>query len=151
MPWVKYFRDRVMNLYPNALRKIGEHKFKNPDIPLKELMIRGEVLKRDFTKRQMNIISLIFSFSYYLGKERAVIPKMQDFELAGVSKVKIRNELLQLVEMDIIDWNEEDNTFAIKDIRGWKAKYHSGYNDERSTELFKLNLKDAGIIIEEEK
>jgi hypothetical protein len=149
MPWAKMAHDRMTNFYIKSLRKIGENKLKNPDIPLRESLIRGEVLKRDFTKRQQNIISMIFTLSYYLGKPSAIIPKMQDFEIAGINKVKARKELTQLVEMNVLEWDEKNHIFSIKDIREWKVKYHSGYNDERAKDIFELNLRDSIGDLEE--
>jgi hypothetical protein len=143
MPYAKMCVEEVRNIYSKVLPKLGQKKFHNPDIPQKELMIRAEVLRRDFTKRQLNIVSMILSFSYYVGKEKAIIPKMQDWEIAGISKIKARHELTQLVEMNVIEWNEEENTFAFKDIRDWEVKYHSGYNHDRTLELFDLNAKDS--------
>lgn len=143
MPWAKMCYEEVKQFYSKVLPKLGQKKFHNPHIPQRELMVRAEVLRRDFTKRQLNIISMILTFSYYAGKEKAIIPKMQDFEIAGISKIKIRNELIQLVEMNVIEWNEEENTFTFRDIRDWEVKYHSGYNHDRAIELFDLNVKDS--------
>jgi hypothetical protein len=150
MPWAKFGYERIRTVYSKAFLEIWKKKSENVFIPEREMLIRGEILKRDFTKRQMKIISMILTLSCYIGKEKAIIPKMQDFELAGISKIKIRNELTQLVGMNVIEWNEEENTFSIKDPREWKAKYHSGYNDPRAQELFILNLKDMGIKFNEE-
>jgi hypothetical protein len=147
MPWSKYSHERVNTYYAEALKKIEKKRIDNPYIGIQQLLIRGELLKRDFTKRQMNILNGILTLSYLLGKEKAIVPKMQDWEIVGVSKVKIRNELTQLVNMDVIEWKEEENSFRVKDIREWKAKYHSGYNNERADELFALNIRDAGIDI----
>jgi hypothetical protein len=143
MPWAKLCYDEVTGMYAEILPKIGELKFKKPYIPQLELMVRAEVLRRDFTKRQLKIISMILSFSYYVGKEKAIIPKMQDWELCGINKIKARSELTQLANMNVIEWNEEENSFAFKDIREWEVKYHSGYNHNRMLELFDLNWKDA--------
>jgi hypothetical protein len=151
MPYAKYFYKRLENFYSKALPLIGKKKFENRHIPNQEMFIRMEIIRRDFTKRQMNIIGMILSLSYYIGKEKAIIPKMRDWEIAGISKIKARSELTQLVELDVIEWDEEENVFALKDPRLWKVKYHSGYNDERATEIFQLNLKDAGISIETEQ
>lgn len=128
--------------------QIGKIKMNNQQLPLQELLIRTEVLKHDFTKRQMNIISMIFQLSYYLGKSKAIIPKMMDFELCGISKIKVRSELQKLVEMKVVLWDEEENSFSINDPREWiGAKYHSGYNDNRAKDLFILNMKDMGIDV----
>ena len=147
MPWTKLGYERLTAFYKETILKIGEKKRNNLHIPQQEMLYRAEVLRRDFTKRQLKIISMIQTLSYYIGKERAVIPKMQDWEIAGISRLKARSELAKLVEMNVIDWNEENNTFAIKDPREWKddVKYHSGYNNQRAQELFILNLKDSGV------
>lgn len=149
MPWSRNSYERVHTIYNSAIPKIGDKKFKDIQLPEMEMLIRAEVLRRDLTKRQMNIISMVLTLSYYVGKERAIIPKMMDFEICGVSKIKARSELTKLVELNILEWNEKENTFQIKDPRGWKAKYNHGYNDERAKELFILNLKDSGVYSEE--
>lgn len=148
MPWARLGFERVTTIYKDAIIEIGKKKFKNQHIPHMEMMFRSEVLRRDFTKRQLKIISMIQTLSYYIGKEKAIIPKMQDWEIAGISKIKIRNELTQLVELKVIDWNEDENSFNLKDPREWKVKFHSGYNDDRAKELFILNLKDSGVYSE---
>jgi hypothetical protein len=149
MNWSKVGYERLTTLYKDIILNIGKKKYDNLHIPRQEMLYRAEILRRDFTKRQLKIISMIQSLSYYIGKERAIIPKMQDFEIAGISKIKIRAELTQLVEMNVIDWNEEGNSFALTDPREWKVKFHSGYNNERARELFILNLKDSGVYSEE--
>jgi hypothetical protein len=68
---------------------------------------------------------------------------MRDWEIAGISKIKARTELTQLVELDVITWDEEKNIFSFKDVREWKVKFHSGYNHQRATELFDLNAIDS--------
>lgn len=148
MPWAKISSDEI-DFFMDVLRRIGAKKIKNPETTKRELLIRGEVLRRNFTKRQMNILSFILSFSLYLGKEKAIIPKMRDFEIAGIGKDKIRQELIQLVELKVLNWNQEEKSFAILDPWEWRVKYHAGYNHERGIELFLLNLNDAGIELEE--
>jgi hypothetical protein len=147
MPWSNHAHERVTAFYSEALKGIEKKKLDNPHLFIQQMLIHGEMLKRDFTKRQMNIICAILTLSYLLGKETAIVPKMRDWEIVGISKVKIRQELTQLVKMDVLHWEEEGNVFRIKDIREWKAKYHNGYNDERANELFALNIKDSGIDI----
>jgi hypothetical protein len=137
----------MINVYGSI---IDEVQAKNNDVNLimKEMLVRAESLKRDFTKRQMNIIGFIFTFSFAYGKEWALIPKMKDFEIAGISSVKIRNEIDQLIEMGVVNWNQEEMLFSINDPREWHgAPYHSTYNDVRSRELFVLNVQHAGIDI----
>jgi hypothetical protein len=148
MPYARYAQERLP-YYMKAIKQIGGMKVNNPQTVEKELLIRCEIIRRDLTKRQMNILILIFTFSRYLGKERAVIPKMRDFEICGVSKIKIRSELTKLVELDVLDWNEEENSFCIRDPKEWKVKYNTSYNDDRAWELFILNLRDAGVDVKD--
>lgn len=149
MHWSEIGYDRLVTLYNDIILNIGKKKRDNLEIPRFEMLYRAEVLRRDFTKRQLKIISMIQSLSGYIGKERAIVPKMKDWEIAGISKIKARAELIKLVEMNVIDWNEEENSFAIKDPREWTGvNFHSGYNNERAREIFMLNLKDSGVYSE---
>lgn len=145
MSWTKMGQERLTALYKDTILKILKKKFENLHIPEQEMLYRAEVLRRNFTKRQLKIISMIHTLSYYIGKERAIIPKMRDWEIAGISKIKARSELTKLVELNVVDWNEEDNSFALKHPLEWEVEYHSGYNNERARELFILNLKDSGV------
>jgi hypothetical protein len=149
MPWAKMTHERMNSVYTKLLEDIHDGKHRTMDFTIKEMLVRAEFLKRDFTKRQLKILSMIFTLSFQYGKEWALIPKMKDFELAGISKIKIRSEIDQLLEMRVIEWNHDENTFSIKNPLEWTAPYHSGYNDERSRELFLLNLKHANINVEE--
>ena len=145
MPWPIMGYERVTTVYNEIIRKIGKKKIENINLSHQEMLYRAEILRRDFTKRQLKIISMIQTLSYYIGKERAIIPKMMDWEIAGISKIKIRKELEQLRDLNVVCWNEEENSFGLKDPREWLVKYHSGYNNQRAQELFILNLKDSGV------
>jgi hypothetical protein len=149
MPWANQTNERIQTLY----RGIVEEKAVNNrdfDQIVKEMLVRAEILKRDFTKRQLVILSLIVTFSYFYGKDSAIIPKLKDFELAGISATKVTGELTKMVEMGVITWirGKDTNEFSINDPREWKAAYHKKYNDGRSRELFALNLKHAGITLD---
>lgn len=148
MPWAHMTHERMVTVYSKLLEDVKNGKNKTMEFTIKEVLIRAEFLKRDFTKRQLKILSMIFTFSFQYGKDWALIPKMKDFELAGVSKIKIRNEINQLVELNVLEWNQEEGLFRIKDPREWNAPYHNGYSDDRSRELFFLNLKHAQIDVE---
>lgn len=147
MPWAHLTFERMKSVYSELIKIIHEGKHMSVEISAMETLIRAEYAKRDFTKRQCKIIAMIFTFSYPFGKEWAVIPKMRDFELCGISKIKIRNEINQLIEMGVVEWKPEEHMFKINDPRKWTAPYHGGYNDERSRELFFINLKHANIDI----
>ena len=116
---------------------------------VKLMTLRGELIKRDLTKRQVNIINFITALSYGLSKESAVVPNMQDFELCGVGKTRIRNELGKLVDLNVIDWDEVNNLFSLKDPAKWNAPYHKGFSEMRSGELFMLNLRHKGLNSDE--
>jgi hypothetical protein len=116
---------------------------------LKMMSIRSEIIKRDVTKRQKNIIDFIFALSLPFSKDEALIPNMQDFEACGVSKTKIRNELDKLISLKMIDWDKEENLFSINDPSEWMAPYHIGLSDQRIKELFFLNLKHKDLNVEE--
>ncbi|MFL6479342.1 MAG: replication protein [Bacillales bacterium] len=146
MPWAKMTRKRIMTVYKELFNKIVMRE-RDVDLTVKEVLIRTEILKRDFSKRQLSILSLIMTFSYFYGKDSAIIPKLKDFSLAGVSQTKITGELTKLVDMGVITWNrgKDTNEFAINDPTEWRTPYHSTYDDIRSRELFFLNLRHAGI------
>jgi hypothetical protein len=146
MPWAKLTRERIETVYKELFDKIVM-KERSLELSIKEVMIRTEILKRDFSKRQLTILSVILTFSYFYGKESAWIPKLKDFSIAGVSPTKIKDELTKLVDMNVITWyrGKDTNEFEINDPTEWKTPYHSGYDDRRSRELFFLNLKHAGI------
>lgn len=148
MPWAKNTYERTVKVYLNVLEDVFKNHHSNIELTAKELLIRSEILKHDFTKRQMVILMFIITFSFNYGKEWAYIPKLQDFEIAGISKNKIKNELKKLIEMNVIEWDQEGKKFRIQEPRFWNnAPYNAGYNDERSRELFLLNLQDAGIDV----
>ena len=149
MPWAEHTHERILTIYKEI---VEEYALKNRDMDLaiKEMLVRAELLKRDLTKRQLVILTYIMTFSYFYGKESALIPKLKDFSLAGISPTKIKDELLKLEEMHIIEWKrgKDYNEYSINDPREWTAAYHSNYDDRRSKELFFLNLKHAGVTFD---
>lgn len=148
MPWAKFTYERTVEAYKDVLEETLLNHQKDIDLIVKELLFRAQVLKHDFTKRQLNILSMIVTFSYNYGKDYAFIPKLKDFSIAGISEKHIRNELDKLIGMNVISENKEENLYRIIEPRFWKEiPYNSGYNDDRSRELFLLNLEHAGIDV----
>jgi len=147
MPYAKWLERRALQLYKGVIDEY--YKNRDTDVVMKEMLIRADFLKRDFTKRQLNILLFIQTFSFAYGKETALIPQLSDFELCGVSKTKVREELDKLVEMNVIE--NDGNNFKIKTPSEWRANYHKNYDDTRSKELFYLNVIDAGWDISEIK
>jgi hypothetical protein len=146
MPWSKLSRHKLPAAYKALFDKIIMKK-RDPEMTVREVFIRTQILKYDFTKRQLCILSTIITFSYFYGKKTAWIPKLKDFSLSGVSPTKITGELEALVDMNVITWHrgKDFNEFEINSPTEWRAPYHSGFDSRRSEELFFLNLKHADI------
>jgi hypothetical protein len=147
VPWANLTAERT-KIYKKYLKKDIENIEDNFDLKMKDILIRAEIQKRDFTKRQLNILSLIITFSYPYGKEKALL-KPTDFSLAGVPMKIIKSELEKMIELNIIEWDQDFNEFSVKEAKLWKAPYHQYYDDKRSQELFVLNLRHAGIPVAE--
>ena len=151
MPWAKLTHERINTVYKDVFDKIVI-KERDRELAIREVMIRMDILKRDFSKRQLTILNVIMTFSYFYGKESAWIPKLKDFSLAGISPTKIKDELEDLVKKGVITWHrgKDSNEFAINDPREWTTPYHSSYDGNRASELFLLNLKHADIPVDVE-
>jgi hypothetical protein len=141
MPYAREDERRTTRLFQSIIEEYLKNR--QAEIVIKDLLVKSEILKRDFTKRQLNILSYIQSLSFGFGKEEALIPQTQDFELCGVSKTKARQEIDKLIEMGVINFNEVENLYSINPPSKWDASYHKGYVETRSQELFILNAIDA--------
>jgi hypothetical protein len=147
MPWKKIPQNRNMEVYKETLGELIKDS-KDIDTTIMGMLIRTELLKHDFTKRQINVISLIFTFSFAYGKESAYIPKLQDFGIAGVGFKKVREELDKLLKMNVITWNKEENLFSINNPLLWRnVPRNKAYDEDRLRQLFMLNLEHYGIDI----
>jgi len=50
-----------------------------------------------------------------------------------------------MISMGVIEWIKEENLFKINDPDLWEnVPYNSGYNENRSKDLFIVNLKHSG-------
>lgn len=72
-----------------------------------------ELITRDFSKRQLNIIFFILRLSWACGKKYAIIPNLKDFEVCGIRRQHITKELEILQKTRVIYWNREVNLFAL--------------------------------------
>ncbi|KZR59143.1 replication protein [Pseudobacillus badius] len=147
MPWRQVLYQKALIAYLDSLE--DRCKVRTRKSLLKELRIISEFLKRDFSKRQQNILIFVYTLSFPYAKESAFIPNMQDFELCGVSKTKIKEEIDKLVKMNVLDWDKPNNTFTIKDPDMWEVPHHSSYSEYKARELFLANLKHADIELDE--
>ncbi len=103
--------------------------------------ITEELMMRDFSKLQRNILDFILRLSWGCGKKYAVIPKLKDFEICGVDHTKIKKQLCYLVNANVIRWEPATNKFSFnKDYDSWKISIVQGYDKNRLFELVRLNL-----------
>ncbi|AZO95248.1 replication protein [Halocella sp. SP3-1] len=78
------------------------------------------IMKSQFSKRQLNILFLIWRCSYGFSKKVAKLKK-SDFQYVGVYPGDITKELLYLQEAKVIYWDEENDLIAFnKDYDRWR-------------------------------
>ena len=78
------------------------------------------VMRTDFTKRQLNILFLIWRCSYGFGKKVAILKK-GDFQVVGIYPSDITKELNYLAEAKVIFWDEANDLIAFnKDYDQWR-------------------------------
>lgn len=106
--------------------------------------IQEEIMMRDFTKRQRSILDLILRLSWGCGKKIATITRQKDFELVGIAKTKIKEELNWLVNARVITWTKTNNEYSFnKDYDSWKVSIVPGYNRQRLNELIHININSS--------
>ncbi|MDB4868273.1 MAG: hypothetical protein JWR03_2606 [Cohnella sp.] len=104
--------------------------------------IWNEVIRRDFSKRQKDIILFIWRLSYGCKKKTAYVPMLKDFELCGVGYSNITKELKYLVEMRVISWDREPCIFSVnKDYERWQVSPVRGWDEERFKVLLHQNIE----------
>jgi len=100
-----------------------------------------ELLKRDLSKRQLNIIMFIMRYSYGFKRKACQFENISDFEQAGISKTHIREELTRLDQSKIIFWDKVLNIFQLnKNYDEWVLSNHSFYRKEKTEKLLKQEL-----------
>lgn len=103
--------------------------------------IWDEVIRRDFSKRQKDILLFIWRLSYGCQRREAIIPKMKDFELCGVPATQIKNELTYLERCRVLAWDREQRTFEInKNYETWYVNPVRTWDEDRFSELLHTNL-----------
>lgn len=103
--------------------------------------IWDEIIRRDFSKRQKDIMQLILRMSYGCNKKTAYIPLLKDFALCGVSPTQITSELKYLMMCKVIDWDRADMLFAFnKNYEIWQVSPVKWWDDERFKQLLHLNI-----------
>ncbi|HHY74064.1 MAG TPA: DnaD domain protein [Bacillus bacterium] len=105
-----------------------------------ELM--DEIIRRDFSKRQLAILHFVIRLSYGCQKKDCVIEKFNMFEIAGINKVDIKKELKFLRECFVINWDETTMIFSInKDYEKWQITPSKGFEKEKFDHLIHQNIK----------
>lgn len=97
--------------------------------------------KRDFTKRQANILNFLLCLMIASQSYSVKIPMLSDFSLCGVFPNKIRAELEELVRLNVIKWNEDTNVFTINvNMNEWDVKVLD-YDHDRLDYLMDINQR----------
>ncbi|MEC1714719.1 replication protein [Schinkia azotoformans] len=118
------------------------------DIQLKNGFLRiatelmNEIIRRDFSKRQLAILHFIIRLSYGCHQKDCLIEKFNAFEIAGLNKSDIKKELQFLRDCRVINWDEKKMVFSInKDYELWQINPTKGYDKEKMDQLIHENLK----------
>lgn len=128
-----------------------ETTFKDQKVKLVvQNIIFKDIYSRNFTKRQRAILSFIGVFSLAMGKPSAHIPNLSDFELCGVSKTKIKEELSKLVDLHIIEWKKEQNrnVFTLKPVSNWKIQQNYVFSNSRYEKIYEINKQQKKSLLE---
>lgn len=103
--------------------------------------IWDEIIRRDFSKRQKDILLFIWRLSYGCSKKTAIVPKLKHFSLCGVGSTNITQELKYLQDMKVISWDREQMIFSFnKNYELWQVSPVRGWDDEIFDELIHLNI-----------
>lgn len=101
-----------------------------------------EVIRRDFSKRQKDILLFIWRLSYGCRHTVAIVPMLKDFELCGVPATQINGELKFLQQCKVLLWNPDQKQFSInKDYEQWQMAPVRKWDDDRFKELIAVNIK----------
>ncbi|MGP4041924.1 replication protein [Gracilibacillus sp. D59] len=101
----------------------------------------NEILRRDFSKRQMNLILFIWRLSYGTGQKDCKVKRFNQFEIAGVYKNDIKKELKFLRECSVLEWDEDSMVFSInKDYHLWQVSPNKNWEGDKFKDLIHLNL-----------
>ncbi|OMD29931.1 replication protein [Paenibacillus odorifer] len=108
--------------------------------------IWNEIIRRDFSKRQKDIILFIWRLSYGCGKKTALVPLLKDFELCGVGYQNIRKEIDHLSNCKVVSWDQNRNVFSVnKDYDQWQISPVKGWDEKKFKDLISKNLDEKKI------
>lgn len=104
-----------------------------------------EIIRRDFTKRQKDILMLILRLSYGCNRKVALIPLQKDFALCGLGgKGHVGEELKYLEQCKVIMRGPSKGEYSFnKNYELWQVTPVRGWDDSRFDALVHLNLVEA--------
>lgn len=95
-----------------------------------------EILKRDFSKRQLKILLFIMRYSYGFSQKSCVFEHLSDFQQAGLDRTDIKKELNILALARVILWDKENNIFQLnKNFEEWQISNHKYFCLEKISML----------------
>ncbi|MCM3128991.1 replication protein [Paenibacillus provencensis] len=104
--------------------------------------IWDEVIRRDFSKRQKDILLFIWRLSYGCNQPTAIIPMQKDFALCGVGAGHIGAELRQLEKTNVIHRMNNEYSFN-ENHEQWDISSNKGWDKSRYGDLVHINLTQA--------
>jgi len=103
--------------------------------------ILEQLLFRKLTQNQLNIIYFILRLSYACGKKFAVIKNKRKFELAGINKNYITEELTYLIKNKVLIVYPDLNVYVLnKNYEEWTIPYKKGFTQKAFNEAVNENL-----------
>lgn len=115
-----------------------------------------EILRRNFTKRQQNLVLFIWRLSYGTGQKDCEVQQFNLFELSGIYKSDIKKELNYLRECAVLDWDEKTMVFSInKNYKLWQISPNKNWDLDNFKSVIHHNLSRKKVsetpTIKEEK
>ncbi|MDO7788805.1 replication protein [Desulforamulus aquiferis] len=101
------------------------------------------IMQANFSKRQRKILDLVIRMSYGCGKKFALLRPM-DFELVGIHKTDIGQELAHLSQAEVLFIDGEQITLN-KDYECWQVGLAHSISNERWNEVLNKNLGQSRV------
>ncbi|MFC4389117.1 replication protein [Gracilibacillus marinus] len=106
----------------------------------------NEILRRSFSKRQLNLILFIWRLSYGTGRKDCIIDKFNLLELAGMYKQDVKKELKFLRECHVLNWDENSMLFSInKNYNEWQITPNKNWDNDKFNSLIYENIKRKSV------